>query len=265
VSTLPDVGSIGPGLTGVDSRPGRNGESAMQSTDRAARVAGFLYLLVVVTGLFTLIYVPRTVIVHGNATATAGNLLAHETLFRFGIVVGLISTLIFMFLALALYRLLKEVNQQHAAVMTILVLVQVPLAILTAMNQLAVLVLARGAEFLSVFDKPQRDALAMLFLNIEAQGTFATEILWGLWLFPLGLLVFRSRFLPRFLGIWLIVNGFAYLAMSFTGLLMPQYEKMVSNIAFPALLGELVFMLWLLIMGARPRPLADSVTPSTGG
>ena len=102
------------------------------------------------------------------------------------------------------------------------------------LNDAAALMLARGADFLSVFEKPQRDALAMLFLRLHHQEVVAAEIFWGLWLFPLGVLVYRSRFLPRFLGVWLIINGFAYLAMSFTGLLLPQYEDMVSNIAFPA-------------------------------
>ena len=94
----------------------------------------------------------------------------------------------------------------------------------------------------------------MLFLRLHHQEVVAAEILWGLWLFPLAILVYRSRFLPRFLGVWLIVNGFAYLAMSVTGLLLPRYEEMVSNIAFPALLGEMAIMLWLLIKGARPQP-----------
>ena len=125
---------------------------------------------------------------------------------------------------------------------------------LIVLNDAAVLILVRGADFLSVFDKPQRDALAMLFLRIHGQGILAAEIFWGLWLFPLPILVYRSRFLPRFLGVWLIINGFAYVAISLTGLLLPQYEDMISNIAFPALTGELVFVLWLLIKGAKERP-----------
>src|SRR2546427_7210889 len=111
--------------------------------------------------------------------------------------------------------------------------------------------LVRGADFLSVFERPQRDALAMLFLRLHRQEIVAAEILWGLWLFPLAILVYRSRFL----GVWLIINGFAYLALSFTGLLLPQYEHMLSNITFPAILGEMAIMLWLLIKGAKPQPL----------
>jgi hypothetical protein len=237
----------------------------MDPTNKNARLAGVLYLLLTITGLFTLMYVPGKLIVRGDAAATASNILAHETLWRLGIAVGLVSSVLFMFVALALYRLLKGVNQQHATLMVILVLVQVPSAILSATNQLAALVLARGADFLSVFDKPQRDALATLFLKLEGQGTFASELLWGLWLFPLALLVFRSGFLPRFLGVWLAINGFAYVAMSFTGLLAPQYEKIVSTVTFPALMGEVALTLWLLIMGARPKPLAGSASASAGG
>ena len=109
----------------------------------------------------------------------------------------------------------------------------------------------RGVDFLSVFERPQRNALAVLFLRLHHQEIVAAEILWGLWLFPLAILVYRSRFLPRFLGVWLIINGFTYLIMSFTGLLLPQYENLVSNIAFPALLGEMAFMLWLVIKGTK--------------
>src|SRR5258708_28942192 len=98
----------------------------------------------------------------------------------------------------------------------------------------------------------------MLFLRLHHQEVVAAEIFWGLWLFPLGVLAYRSRFLPRFLGVWLIINGFAYLAMSFTGLLLPQYEDRVSNISFPAQLGALAFMLWLVIKGARPPALPAS-------
>ena len=126
---------------------------------------------------------------------------------------------------------------------------------LNVLNDAAALILVRGADFLSVFDKPQRDAVAMLFLPLHHQEVVAAEILWGPWLFPLAVLVLRSGFLPPFLGVWLIINGFANLAMSFTGLLFPQYEDRVSNIAFSALLGEMAIMLWLLIKGAKVQAL----------
>ena len=119
---------------------------------------------------------------------------------------------------------------------------------------MATLAFVRGAESLTVFDKPQRDAVAMLLFNADKEGTFVVQIFWGLWLLPLGLLVFRSGFLPRILGSWLVINGFAYVAISLTGLLLPQRVEMISKIAIPALLGEVVFTLWLLIVGARVQP-----------
>jgi len=229
----------------------------MHPTNRTARIAGMLYLLVVVTGAFTLIYVPRTLIVPGNATATANNILAHETFFRLGIVADLISTVIFIFLVLALYRLLSGVNKTHASLMVVLVLVSATIGLMNVLNSIAALALFRGADFLAVFDKPQRDALGMLFLGLHPLGLAVNEIFWGLWLFPFGVLVMRSRFLPWILGVLLIINCFAYLAASLTSLLLPGYATVVSRFAIiPEAAGELAIMLWLVIKGAKPQPLA---------
>ena len=144
--------------------------------------------------------------------------------------------------------------------MLTLILVAIPIAFLNEVNSVAALVLARGTDFLSVFDKAQRDALARLFLNLRGAGFDVAGIFWGLWLFPLGLLVYRSGFLPRFLGVLLMVGTVAYLANSFTALVLPQYEAIVSRWMNPLQAVEVVFMFWLLIMGAKPRPLA---TPAT--
>lgn len=100
----------------------------------------------------------------------------------------------------------------------------------------------------------------MPFLRLHHQGVVANEIFWGLWLFPFGMLVFRSGFLPRFLGVWLIINGLAYLIISATGLLWPQYEQTVWNVAFPAMLGEIAIVLWLLIKGANVDALSAAAT-----
>jgi hypothetical protein len=225
----------------------------MSSTRNPGRVAGFLYLFLVVAAPLRLIYIPSKLFVHGNATATASNIAAHELLFRLGIVSDLFCGTILIFLLLALYRLLQGVDQNLAVLMVILGgVMPATIDFLNVLNDAAALMFVRGPDFLSEFEKPQRDALAMLFLRLHHQEVAAAEVLWGLWLFPLAILVYRSRFLPRFLGVWLMINGFAYLAMSFTGLLLPPYEGMVSNIAFPALLGEMALMLWLVIKGARP-------------
>jgi hypothetical protein len=238
----------------------------MISTHNPGRVAGFIYLLLVVLAPFRLIYIPSALYVRGNATATANNIANHELLFRFGMVSDLLCGTILIFLTLALYRLFREVNQNLAVLVVILGgLLPATIDFLNVLNDAAALMLVRGADFLSVFDKPQRDALAMLFLRLHRQEIVAAEILWGLWLFPLAILTYRSRFLPRFLGVWLIINGFAYLIMSFTGLVLPRYEDMVSNIAFPALLGEMAFMLWLVVKGANPLPLDAVASASAAG
>ena len=166
----------------------------MNSTNNPGRVAGFLYLLLLAAPL-RLIYIPSKLFVHGNATETANNIAAHETLFRFGIVGDLFTGTIVIFVALALYRLFKGVDQNQAVLMVILGGV-LPSAIyfFNVLNDAAALMLARGADFLSVFEKPQRDALAMLFLRLHHQEVVAAEIFWGLRLFPLGVLAYRSRF-----------------------------------------------------------------------
>lgn len=232
----------------------------MDTINKNARVAGFLYVLLGVVGPFRLMYIPSALIVSGNATATTNNIAAHETLFRLGIASDLLTGTMGLVVALALYRLLKVVNRDLAALMVILGgLVVTPIYILNTVNDAAALLFARGANFLSVFAKPQREAMVMLFLRLHDHGVVANEIFWGLWLLPFGLLVIKSRFLPRILGVWLIINCFAYLVISFTALLAPQYGSMVFRDAFPALLGEVAIMLWLLIMGAKEQPIAAPI------
>jgi len=204
----------------------------------------------------SLIYIPRTLIVPGNATATAHRILASESLFRMGIVSELVAATITIFLVMTLYRLLNGVNKMHASLMVILgALVSVPISFISVVNEIVALRLLHDADFLSVFSRPQLDALAMLFLSLHIKGLLVEEIFWGLWLFPFGLLVMRSGFLPRILGVLLIVNGFAYLATSLTGLLLPDYASVVNRFALIPETGELWIMLWLLIKGAKVQPL----------
>ena len=227
----------------------------MTSLSKNARVAGLLYLSLLGAPL-RLVYIPSTLFVTGNATATANNIAAHELLFRFGIVADLLTGTMAIFLTLALYRLLKEVDQGLAVLMVILgSLMSSPIYFVNTLNDVAALLLVRGGQFLSVFDKPQRDAAAMLFLRLQHHGVLANEVFWGLWLIPFGILVYKSRFLPRVLGVWLILNALPYLATSLTGFLWPQYEARVWNSLFPITFGELAIMLWLLIIGAKERPL----------
>jgi Domain of unknown function (DUF4386) len=127
------------------------------------RQAGLLYLLVSIPGVFALIYVPRKVIVHGNAAATINNIAASETLFRLGIAAELICQALFILVALTLYELLKAVNQRRASLMVLLIAVSIPIAFLNELNSIAVLALVRGADFLSIVDKPQRGCSRLAF------------------------------------------------------------------------------------------------------
>jgi hypothetical protein len=230
----------------------------VNSTKHAARVAGWLYIITCIPAPFSLIYVPNTLIVPGNATATAGKILANETMFRLAMAGELINAVVFLFAVLALYRLLEGVNKRRASLMVTLFALSIPLSCLNVLNEFAALVLLKGADFLSVFTRPQLDALAMVFLRLHSYGFVVTEIFWGLWLFPFGVLVYRSGFLPRILGILLVINGFVYPLVAFTALLLPQYRDVVSRTTFPLLFGEAAIMLWLVIVGAREQPLAHA-------
>jgi hypothetical protein len=223
----------------------------MHPLKKAARIAGAIYLSMVVTGPFSLIYVPNKLIVRGNVAATAENILTHETMFRLAILADLIGAVIFIGLAIALYRLLSGVNKTWAGLMVAFVLVSAAVGFLNTLNNIAALTLFRGADFLTAFDKPQRDALGMLFIRLHSQGTFINEIFWGLWLLPFGLLVFRSGFLPRFIGVWLMINCFGWLALSTTALFFPTYYGTAFQWSQPVLFGELAIMLWFLIKGAK--------------
>jgi hypothetical protein len=223
----------------------------MHPTVKAARVAGAVYLSMAFTAPFSLIYVPNKLIVRGDATATASNILAHETLFRLSILGDLVGQVIFICLAIALYRLLSNVNRTWALLMVAFVLVAAAVGFLNTLNNIAALLLFRGDDFLAVLDKPLRDALAMLFIRLHSHGMFIDEIFWGLWLFPFGLLVFRSGFLPRFLGVWLMINCFGYLALSVIALFFQPYYNGAFKMLQPVLFGELAIMLWLLIKGAK--------------
>ena len=229
----------------------------MSSLSKKARVAGLLFFLASAVGLVRLMYIPKTLIVDGNASATASNIAAHESLFRFGIVAYLIAGVLWIFIPLALYRLFREINRSLAVVMVILgSLMQTPLFIVNTVTDAAALRLVSGVDFLSVIDKPQREALAMLSLEMHHHLDLANSIFWGLWLFPFGMLVYRSRFLPRFFGVWLMLACFAWLTFSTTGLLFPAHTDTVFRITQPVALGEVVTMLWLLVMGAKEQRLA---------
>src|SRR5207244_10562070 len=229
----------------------------MTSLSKNARVAGLLFILATLVGGVRLLYIPSVLIVHGNAAATANNIVAHEFLFRLGIVSELLGSVLWISLTLALNRLFKQVDQELAVLMLILgSLMQVPIFFINSVTDASTLLFARGADFLSVVDKPQRDAFTMMFLNLHHHLDLANAIFCVLWLLPFGWLVYRSRFLPRLLGILLMFECFAWLAFSFTGILLPGQEDKIFTYGQPLMLAEVATMLWLVIMGARDKRVA---------
>jgi hypothetical protein len=226
----------------------------MDSTKRQARAAGVLYLLLGITAPIGLVYVPGKLIVPGDATATADRIRGSESLLRLGIASELIHQIIGVFLVLALYRLFRTVNEALARQVVILgALVSAPIVFVNVLNEIAALALAGGADFFAAFDGRQRDALAFLFLSLHGDGILVAAVFWGLWLFPFGMLVIRSSFIPGVLGVSMMVAGVAYLANSFTALCVPRYSHLVGPVAGILELGELPIVFWLVIWGAREK------------
>ena len=225
----------------------------MNSTKKTARIAGLLYLILGIIGAYGIMYVPSKIMVRGDAAATSNNILANEFLFRTGIVSQLISSVIFIFLVLVLYRLFKQVNEHQAKLMVAMVIVQIPIAFLIEAFNITSLMILKN-EVLKTFELNQKQDMAMLFLKIHGYGIVTLEIFWGLWLIPFGQLVYKSGFIPRILGVLLIMAGIAYIMVSFIFLLLPGYKTFVNQYAFVFFsAGEISTILWLLIKGIKNK------------
>jgi hypothetical protein len=237
----------------------------MHPKKKAGRIAGAIYASMVFVGPFTLIYVPNKLIVRGDATTTAANVLNHQSMFGLWIMGDVWMSVIFICLGVALYNLLSGISKPWALLMLSFILVSAAVGFLNTLNSIAGDLLFRGMDFLSVVDKTQRDAVGMLFMRLHTKGTLINELFWGLWLFPFGLLVYRSGFLPRWIGVWLIINCFGYIVLSPVGLFFPAYYGTAFKLAQPLLFGELAIMLWLLIKGAKvtsPAPTTLQMKPA---
>jgi hypothetical protein len=235
-----------------DNPVSRQKAGKMRPFENPGRIAGLWYLLLIILGPLRLIYIPSKLIVSGNAPATVSNIVDHEFLFRLGIVADLVGAIVLVLLSLALYRLFQGVDRNLAAQVVIFGGVMPALLYFVGITaDFGALMIAHGANFLAAFDKPQQDALAMLLLKLRSYENTAAETLWGVWLFPLALLVYRSRFMPRFIAVWLALNGVAWAALSFTGALHPQSLDLVDKISQPATFGEIIFMLWLVVKGVK--------------
>ena len=231
----------------------------MQPLKKMARIAGLWYLGFTL-GPFYLMYVPSQTVVRNDAAATASRILAHETLYRWGMLAETLGAVIFIGLALALYRLFEGVNRHVARQLVALVLVSSALGLVTVVFSAAALLVFRGGDPFSALDVHTREAVGMLLVRMRGQAYGINEMFWGLRLLPFGWLVVCSRFLPRWLGYWLLLDGSAWVALSAVWLLAPSNADALFRYFQPIFMAELAAMLWLLIMGAKERPLAAAAS-----
>jgi hypothetical protein len=227
-------------------------ERAPEETKRLARLAGAVYVMLGISTLFGLFHAP---LVLTDLNAITREITESDFRFRIAVLADVLSTVLGVPLVLLLYLLFKPVHKALAALMALLLLVAVPMTFVITLNYVAAQMLLSGVPDTMALTDAQRAGLATIFLRLHIHGVLAEEIFWGLWLLPFGLLVMRSRFLPRVLGILLIVAGLAYVAHSCTSLLLAGqrfvlYER-VTMLARAA--GEFPIMLWLLIKGADVR------------
>lgn len=203
-------------------------------------------------GVFGIIYASSYLVVPGDAAATAKNVIANGLLFRLSIVSALLTQVVTVLAALFLYKLLKSVNKNMALFMVIAISLGAPIAMFNEINHFAVLVLLGGAKYLTAFAPDQLYAQVMFFFDLHTYGVLIAQIFWGLWLFPMGYLVFKSNFFPKTIGILLIIACFGYITDSLVFFLIPRYHDAVSQFALAAAaIGEFSFIPWLLIKGVR--------------
>lgn len=217
---------------------------------QAVTLLKFLYPIWAIVGMFSIMYVPSVVLVPGDALATAAKLMEHATLYRVGIIGNLLTQLLLIGAALALYRLFKPVSKTHALLVVVFGLVGVPIDMLSTLGRVAALTLASGAEYLTVFSPEQLHGLMLFIMDMQVQGMLIASVFWGLWLFPLGYLVYTSGYFPKILGWLVIVAGWGYLLAAIIEFIAPQWTLALSVLEVLTI-GELVYMLWFIFKGVQ--------------
>jgi hypothetical protein len=220
----------------------------MNSPQKNARAAAFLFLIIFFLGMSTELFIRPGIIVPGDAAATVKNITTSEALFRLSLVSDLIRQVLLMLLPLVLYKLLKPVNKNIASLMVIIALVSVPISMLNELNHFAVLLISTSTDYLRTFKADQLNSLVMFFLELRKYGTFIPQVL-SLWVLFLGYLVFKSGFLPRILGVLLMLGGLCYMVQSVIFFLFPNSDLMIFGLF--SFIGESLFYLWLLIKGVN--------------
>ena len=227
------------------------------SLRKTARLAGLYYLIVVLTGILSLAYIPSKIVVWDNPARTWQNITGHESLFRVGIVCGIVCYIFFLLLPLALYRLLRGINESAAKLMVLFAVVSAPISFINIQHKLTVLSLIENPSYLKAFSLDQLQSQVLFYLNQFENGNLMASIFWGLWLFPFGYLVYRSGLIPRIVGVLLMLGCFGYLTNSLGEIFIKDYTAMgmSSYISLPASIGEIGSCLWLLIFGIKEHTI----------
>ena len=220
----------------------------MTSIKTTARIAGFLYLLQIPLGVFGILYVPKALMVTGNMTTTAFNILANEFLFRLSIVSSILCALVTIATALYIYKVLKFVNENYAKWILLFALIAAPISMLNELNSIAVLLLLKSHEYAIIFTPSQLHSLVSIFLDLHKYGYQIVGIFFGLWLLPMGYLIFKSTYIPKVIGVFLIVTCLGYLIDFTTFFLYPNFGIIISEYTWA---GEVLMVLWLLIKGVN--------------
>ncbi|SHL52739.1 protein of unknown function [Chryseobacterium contaminans] len=229
----------------------------MESNTKTARWAGFIYLIVVITGFFSLMYVPTKLIEWENPEQTFNNISSSKPLFSLSIASSILCYIAFTLLPLALYKLLKNVNGSYAKLMVILALISVPISFINLQNKLSVLTIIEGADYLKIYKAEELQAQVMMLLKNYNNGILIVQIFWGLWLYPFGYLVYKSGFLPKILGIFLMLGCLGYVLNVLGRIVIPEFSSypISGYITLPASIGEIGICIWLLMVGVKNKSI----------
>ncbi len=220
---------------------------------RTARRAGLLYLAMSIFAMIGYFYLGPRFFISGDAAGTARTILANEQLYRTSILIDLVAMVLFIFVVVELYRLFEDVDRHQARLMVALVGTGIAAAFAGFAFNAAPLVLLGGADDLTALSRPQLEALAYASLRLADKLGDVLTAIWGLWLLPLAVLTIKSGFLPRFLGVLLILSGVAYIVTCVAAIVFPAGAGTVSKLALPFYFGEFIVVLWLAFIGAKPR------------
>lgn len=222
----------------------------MSINTRTARIAGLLWLLMFIFGPIAQI-VRSQLFISGEMSITAQNIMANGFMFRLGFVSDLIMMILFLFLPLVLYKLFYHVDKNLSILMVIFVVVSIPINMLNLLNEFSAFHVLNNVEYLNVFNANQLMAKSMLFYDMYLQGYEIANVFFALWLVPLGILVYKSKFIPKIIGILLVIGGCSLFLEVFIYFLFPGYESVNMILLIPQTLSEFVFLIWVLVKGTN--------------